>query len=56
MAKRRLFKGSLCKTGCGGHQAGWAYAKRGGTSPSRSSTSFNNGMKIFLKQLPRRRR
>ena len=52
---RRLFKGSVCKQGCGGHRAGWNYAKRGGTQFSRSS-SFNNGMKIYLKQLPRRRR
>jgi len=52
---RRLFKGSVCKTNCGGHRAGWNYAKRGGQQFSRSR-SFNNGMKIYLKQLPRRPR
>lgn len=56
MASRALFKGSRCKITCGGHRAGWQYAKSGGRTPSGSSSSFNNGMKIYLKQLPRRRR
>ena len=56
MASQPKFKGSACKGRCGGHRAGWAYAKSGGRTPSGSSTSFNNGMKIYLKQLPRRRR
>ena len=56
MAQRPLFKGSVCKVGCGGHRAGWNYAKRGGRTAAKGSSSFNNGMKIYLKQLPRRRR
>jgi hypothetical protein len=55
MASRALFKGSPCKVSCRGHRAGFAYASRGGMQFSRS-TSFNNGMMIYLKQLPRRRR
>jgi hypothetical protein len=45
MASRRMYKGSPCTKDCGGHRAGAAYARSGGTTPSRS-TSFNNGMKI----------
>ncbi|CAB4153514.1 hypothetical protein UFOVP641_4 [uncultured Caudovirales phage] len=56
MASKAIFKGSRCKTKCGGHRAGWNYAKEGGTQLSSRSTSFNNGMRIYLKQLPRRRR
>jgi hypothetical protein len=55
MASRSLFKGSQCKQNCGGHRAGFSYARRGGTQFSKSA-SFNNGMRIYLKQLPRRRR
>lgn len=54
MASRAIFKGSRCKTKCGGHRAGWDYAMSGGLTPSKNSVSFNNGMKIYLKQLPRR--
>lgn len=56
MASRSLFKGSTCKKKCLGHRAGWNYAKAGGTTPSATSSSFNNGMQIYLKQMPRRRR
>jgi hypothetical protein len=56
MASTPQFKGSVCKGACYGHRAGWNYAKHGGTTPSKSSSSFNNGMKIYLKQLPRRPR
>ncbi len=41
-----MYKGSPCKASCGGHRAGAAYARRGGQTPSGSSSSFNNGMKI----------
>ena len=41
-----MYKGSPCKVNCGGHRAGAAYARRGGQTPSGSSSSFNNGMKI----------
>jgi hypothetical protein len=56
MASKPIFKGSLCKQKCGGHRAGWNYAKDGGSTPSKSSKSFNNGMKIYNKELPRRRK
>ena len=56
MASRALFKGSHCKGTCLGHRAGWNYAKGGGRTLTRSSTSFNSGVRIYLKQLPRRRR
>ena len=41
------FRGSVCKAGCGGHRAGFAYARRGGRSRSPYSNSFNRGMGIF---------
>lgn len=55
MASRSLFKGSPCKGTCRGHRAGYNYAKRGGIqfTPSRS---FNNGMRIAMGLLPKRRR
>jgi|TARA_R110002073_G_scaffold80996_1_gene194615 hypothetical protein len=46
MASRRIYKGSPCKVDCGGHRAGAAYARKGGSQPSRYSPSFNKGMKI----------
>jgi hypothetical protein len=55
MASRSLFKGSACKQTCRGHRAGYKYAKSGGTKFSHS-TSFNNGMKIAMGLLPKRRR
>lgn len=55
MASTPKFKGSLCKQSCRGHRAGFNYAREGGRQMS-SSSSFNNGMMIYLKQLPRRRR
>jgi hypothetical protein len=55
MASRALFKGSVCRQNCRGHRAGFNYARSGGSKFSKSP-SFNNGMRIFLKQLPRRRR
>lgn len=55
MASRSLFRGSPCKQTCKGHRAGYNYARNGGTQFSHS-TSFNNGMKIYLGLLPKRRR
>ena len=40
------FRGSVCKHGCGGHRAGFAYARRGGGIRSPQSSSFNKGMGI----------
>lgn len=43
------FRGlSTCKTDCSGHRAGYRYARGGGTTPAKRSSSFNNGMKIAL--------
>ena len=53
---RSLFKGSVCKKQCKGHRAGYKYAKDGGTQFSSNSTSFNNGMKIAMGLLPKRRK
>lgn len=46
MASKSIYKGSYCKTNCAGHRAGAAYARSGGTTPAKRSSSFNNGMKI----------
>lgn len=40
------FRGSVCKADCGGHRAGFAYARKGGTKRSPHSSSFNKGMGI----------
>lgn len=44
------YRGSPCKGDCSGHRAGAAYARRGGRTLTRSSSSFNNGMRIAQKQ------
>ncbi len=49
MAKRPKFRGSNCKTDCGGHRAGFKYKTAGGGKPSPHSPSFNKGMKIAVK-------
>ena len=41
------FRGSTCKTNCGGHRAGFNYARRGGSKRSPNSNSFNKGMGIY---------
>tara|TARA_R110000764_G_scaffold118985_3_gene206511 strand:- start:805 stop:981 length:177 start_codon:yes stop_codon:yes gene_type:complete len=46
MASKSIYKGSHCKTNCAGHRAGAAYARSGGSTPAKGSSSFNNGMKI----------
>ena len=40
------FRGSVCKTDCGGHRAGFRYARSGGRTRSPHSNSFNKGMGI----------
>lgn len=40
------YKGKPCKTDCSGHIAGESYFNRGGRTLTRSSSSFNNGMRI----------
>jgi hypothetical protein len=51
MASRSLFKGSPCKAACRGHRAGYNYARSGGGTLSKSS-SFNAGMRIYLREMP----
>jgi hypothetical protein len=46
------YKGSPCKTpGCLGHRAGASYARNGGRTLTRSSDSFNSGMRLEQKAL-----
>ena len=46
------YKGSPCKVpGCLGHKAGARYARNGGRTLTRSSSSFNNGMRLEQKAL-----
>jgi len=40
------FRGSMCLTNCGGHRAGFRYARSGGGIRSPHSPSFNKGMGI----------
>ena len=55
MARRKLYKDSVCKVDCGGHRAGASYYRKGGRTPSRYSTSFNKGMMIAAGGSSRRR-
>lgn len=48
------YRGFRCKTDCSGHRAGARYARNGGRSLTRSSSSFNNGMRVTQKQLKRK--
>ena len=48
------YYGSQCKGNCDGHRAGARYARRGGRSLTRSSSSFNRGMRIVHGQLKNR--
>lgn len=43
--------GSPCKGACDGHKAGARYVRNGGRSLTRSSPSFNKGMRIAQKRL-----
>jgi len=55
MAKKKsggnTYYSSSCKGDCSGHRAGARYARGGGRSLTRSSSSFNSGMRIVQKQL-----
>ena len=48
------YRGSTCKTDCSGHRAGARYARNGGRSLTRSSSSFNSGMRIVQRTLKRK--
>jgi hypothetical protein len=48
------YSGYRCKTDCSGHRAGAAYVRRGGRSLTRSSSSFNRGMRIQQRRLKAR--
>lgn len=48
------YYGSQCKTNCDGHKAGASYFSRGGRSLTKSSSSFNNGMRISQKRLKKK--
>lgn len=45
------YRGSPCKGNCDGHRAGARYARMGGRTLTRSSSSFNNGMRIEQKRM-----
>lgn len=46
------YYGSECKgPGCAGHKAGARYVRAGGRTLTKSSSSFNAGMRIAQKQL-----
>lgn len=49
------YKGSQCKTNCGGHRAGAKYYRSGGRTPSPHSPSFNKGMMVQQGGAARRR-
>lgn len=45
------YRGSTCLGDCGGHRAGARYARSGGRTLTRSSASFNAGMRIEQKRM-----
>lgn len=45
------YYGMQCKGNCDGHRAGARYARSGGRNLTRSSSSFNRGMRIVQRQL-----
>jgi len=48
------YRGSKCKGACDGHRAGARYARNGGRNLTRSSSSFNKGMRITQANLKKR--
>ena len=48
------YRGSQCKGNCDGHRAGARYARGGGRTLTRSSSSFNSGMRITQRDLKAR--
>lgn len=51
MAKHGTYYGASCTGDCGGHRAGYGYGKGGGRALTRSSPSFNSGMRIAQRHL-----
>ena len=45
------YYGSKCKGDCSGHKAGARYVRRGGRKLTRTSASFNRGMRTAQRQL-----
>jgi len=45
------YKGSQCKSNCAGHRAGARYVRGGGRTLTRSSSSFNKGMRLTQRTL-----
>lgn len=43
--------GKQCKTDCSGHKAGAKYTRGGGRTLTRSSSSFNTGMRVAQTKL-----
>ena len=52
MAKK--WRGDVCKDNCGGHRKGAQYFRKGGRSLTKSSTSFNEGMRTAQRLAKRR--
>lgn len=52
----KKFRGSVCTKDCSGHRAGYRYAMKGGVTASPSSSSFNSGMNIGIRQQSRPKR
>ena len=50
-SKKGTYYGARCTQDCGGHRAGYRYAKGGGRVLTRSSPSFNGGMRIAQRHL-----
>jgi hypothetical protein len=48
------WRGDQCKDNCGGHRAGASYFRKGGRSLTRSSSSFNEGMRTAQRLAKRR--
>ena len=48
------YYGKQCLTNCDGHKAGRRYAMAGGRALTRSSPSFNEGMRIAQKALAKK--
>ena len=49
--KKNSYYGKTCKGDCSGHKAGARYARSGGRTLTKSSSSFNEGMRIVQNQL-----
>jgi len=48
------YYGKQCKGNCAGHKAGARYVRSGGRTLTRSSASFNTGMRVAQRQLRKR--